>query len=504
MHMRPFATSGHLRLTSIMYKVCNRCRKANRTCRGYKDETDLIFRHHRHGLDHFRDHSDSQDEQGPPSDDPKTHIPSVAHYTTADWRNATFEREAREQFLLDYSVISSDRSLSRGYLEGLRQLLVYCGPSSELSQAVTIVSFASYANKHSRPEISAEAKYLYFQLLQSFQRTISNVATSNIVEPLLTAVLLGLYEIISTTEAYPSAHSAHSKGVSAILTSEHSPFDIFAGAKLFQMSNPLRLDPARLENSRNHGILCAPLLADSVQSLDSIMVRTRPIAARMQQLIKSPTDMTAEELGQLREDMILLVRDYAQWAENQPPEWSPKLIGTMNQSQARSAGTIYWPGRLESYFDLYVAGIWNCYRKSRLLFLDQVIRCELQFPEPDRKLTVGRLYSEVQTLAADLAASVHFHLTGSAEMPPSSPHGVITPGKSVGGLLILHPLTVSSTLSVVSPEMQTHFRNCLAWIGDNMGIGQATLLAKNPGGLPYNFIKDGHVLVWAGMLVSQI
>lgn len=71
----------------------------------------------------------------------------------------------------------------------------------------------------------------------------------------------------------------------------------------------------------------------------------------MQQLIKSPTDMTAEELGQLREDMILLVRDYAQWAENQPPEWSPKLIGTMNQSQARSAGTIYWPGRLESYFD---------------------------------------------------------------------------------------------------------------------------------------------------------
>ena len=195
MHMRPFATSGHLRLTSIMYKVCNRCRKANRTCRGYKDETDLIFRHHRHGLDHFRDHSDSQDEQGPPSDDPKTHIPSVAHYTTADWRNATFEREVREQFLQDYSVISSDRSLSRGYLEGLRQLLVYCGPSSELSQAVTIVSFASYANKHSRPEISAEAKYLYFQLLQSFQRTISNVATSNIVEPLLTAVLLGLYEV---------------------------------------------------------------------------------------------------------------------------------------------------------------------------------------------------------------------------------------------------------------------------------------------------------------------
>ncbi|KAK5257686.1 hypothetical protein LTR40_009401 [Exophiala xenobiotica] len=234
------------------------------------------------------------------------------------------------------------------------------------------------------------------------------------------------------------------------------------------------------------------------------MVRTRPITAKMQQLIASPTNTTAEGLRQLREDMMDLVREYAQWAENQPSEWSPKLVGTMSPSQARSAGAIYWPGRLESYFDLYVAGVWNCYRKSRLLYLDQVVRFELQFPDPARELTVGHLYSEAQTLAADLAASVHFLLTGSAEMPPSSPPGIITPGKSVGGLLILHPLTVSSTLSVVSAEMQTHFRNCLAWIGDNMGIGQATLLAKDPSGVPMNFIRDGHVLVWAGMLVSQI
>jgi hypothetical protein len=46
-----------------------------------------------------------------------------------------------------------------------------------------------------------------------------------------------------------------------------------------------------------------------------------------------------------------LVREYALWAENQPSEWSPKLVGTMSPSQARSAGTIYWSGRLESYFD---------------------------------------------------------------------------------------------------------------------------------------------------------
>ncbi|KIW18641.1 hypothetical protein PV08_02930 [Exophiala spinifera] len=485
------------------YKVCNRCVKAKRTCGGYKDESDIIFRHHRRDLNAWHDRTDDHSAHESPFSGRRIPPSTVAHYTTADWHDTALEREARELFLKDYSVVSSDRSLSRGYLDGLRQLLVYSGPSSELSRAVTVVSLASYGNKYQRPEICAEAKFLYFQLLQSFQKTISNVATSNVVESLVTAVLLGLYEIISTTEAYSSAHSAHSRGVSAILGSDHSPFSIFEGAKLFQMSNPLRIGADRLVPSPNSGILCAPLSARPVQTLDSIMLRTKPLSDKMTRLLETPADVSAEELRKMRDEMMLLAYEYTRWPENQPPKWLPKTIGTISPIQARSAGPIYWPGKMESYFDLYVAGVWNSYRKSRLLYLDKVIRCELQFPEPERKLPLGRLYSEVQSLASDLAASIHFILTGSVDLPPPNFEAIV-PGKSAGGLLLLHPLSVSSTLSVVSPEMQTHFRNCLAWIGTNMGIGQATLLAKHPTGLPYDFIKDGHVLVWAGMLISQV
>lgn len=180
---------------AINYQVCNRCVKAKRTCRGYKDESDIIFRHHRRDLNAQSDHSDAHDANDSCPSRRKIPSSNVAHYTTADWHDAALEREARELFLKDYSVISSDRTLSRGYLDGLRQLLVYTGSSSEVSRAVTIVSLASYGNKHQRPEICAEAKFLYFQLLQSFQKTISNVATFNIVESLVTAVLLGLYEV---------------------------------------------------------------------------------------------------------------------------------------------------------------------------------------------------------------------------------------------------------------------------------------------------------------------
>ncbi|KAJ9646062.1 hypothetical protein H2204_000724 [Knufia peltigerae] len=348
------ASQGDVKPASRGAKSATRldpCVKAKRTCGGYKDESDIIFRHHRHDL--YRDHSDTREAHELESEHSRRKNPlsKVAHYTSADWHDAALEREARELFLNDYSVISSDRSLSRGYLDGLRQLLVYTGSSSEVSRAVTIVSLASYGNKHHRPEICAEAKFLYFQLLQSFQKTISNVATFNIVESLVTAVLLGLYEIISTTEAYSSAHSAHSKGVSAILGSEHSPFSIFEGAKLFQMSNPLRIGADRLVPSPNSGILCAPLSAHPVQTLDSIMLRTRPLSDKMTQLLQSPGDIGAEELQTLRDEMMLLAYEYAQWPENQPPEWLPKTIGTITPTQARSAGPIYWPGKMESYFD---------------------------------------------------------------------------------------------------------------------------------------------------------
>lgn len=206
-------------LMAVNYQVCNRCVKAKRTCGGYKDESDIIFRHHRHDL--YRDHSDTREAHEIESEHSRRKNPlsKVAHYTSADWHDAALEREARELFLNDYSVISSDRSLSRGYLDGLRQLLVYTGSSSEVSRAVTIVSLASYGNKHHRPEICAEAKFLYFQLLQSFQKTISNVATFNIVESLVTAVLLGLYEVgndgkyLLTARSSPWLDHFHHRGI---------------------------------------------------------------------------------------------------------------------------------------------------------------------------------------------------------------------------------------------------------------------------------------------------
>jgi hypothetical protein len=176
--------------------------------------------------------------------------------------------------------------------------------------------------------------------------------------------------------------------------------------------------------------------------------------------------------------------------------------------------------------------VWNSYRKSRLIYLDRVIQFEEHFRQDARRLDVHPLelprylpketpleplYSDVQDLATDIASSVPFHLTNFG-----SPWELnsMTPGRSVGGLLLLHPLFVASMRSAVSPDLRAYFRRVLAWIAEHMGIGQAAIFAKvrphlgrhpyylltlsqGPGELPLEFVRDGHVLVWAGMLIRQ-
>ncbi|KAI1614931.1 hypothetical protein EDD37DRAFT_402492 [Exophiala viscosa] len=499
--------------------VCNRCIKAKRTCLGYKPVSDLIFRTQR--FDRGNNHPIIQQLHTNNGHRVTVAIRRPPVLTLTEWHTSEFEQTARDSFLQNYCIVPSDPSLSRGYLDGLPRLIEHYGPLSELSRVLTIVAFASYGNKHRRPEVAEKAKILYFELLQSFRSSILNVRTSNIVGSLMTAVLLGLYEIISTHDSTSAAHSTHTRGVCALLSSSHSPFDINTGAQVFQMANPLRLSSAQLQQSlSSFGILCAPVSSRPVQTLDSILLKTRPLHERMQRLMDADTIVPADEVHTLREEMELLADEYAQWPQNQPREWSPKTVGFADADSITSS--ICWQGKVEGYFDLYVSAVWNSYRKARLLYLERVIHFEEHFRQdarrfdvhptdlpryhPSKGIPLQPLFSQIQELATDVAASVPFHLTNSGkawQFPLGGDAAHFPPGRSVGGLLLLHPLFVASKRSTVSPDLRAYFRKCLAWVATHMGIGQAAIFAKDTDELPLGFIRDGHVLVWAGMLISQ-
>ncbi|EXJ90106.1 hypothetical protein A1O3_03175 [Capronia epimyces CBS 606.96] len=480
---------------------CNRCLRSRRAFPGYEEDPGFVFRNY--GVISSGSHRASPvDSTQVPTEVPTEDSNCAATVSPSNLDDAELEALSVNTFFADFCVPSRDRLLSRGFLDGLEPLVDHAGSSSDISKAVRVVALAATGNRNGRSGLLVKAKHIYGDLLRSFQTSISNPETANTAESLMVAVLLGLYEIIISNEGHPGHHTAHVRGVSAILSSKNSPFDLLGGMQLFQLNNPILLKEP-LKQAQDVGVLCAPIVNSRVQSLDSILLKFNPIFYRANDLLSGDSQISESAVRQVMEDALSLETMFATWAASQTLEWKPKTIG--RSSRNSSAYGFCCPGRIDVYFDLYVAAVWNTYRKTHLLMLDVVFRCKKWLGLDMASHT--REEREAYSLVEEIVASIPFHLSSDPTSCLTEDTGEGTerlPGKPVGGLLLLHPLWVVTVSSVVSPKMQDSMRDCLAWIGRNMGIGQATLLSQSDANLPFQYIAEGHVLMWAGMLIHPV
>ena len=105
------------------------------------------------------------------------------------------EEFALRAFLYDYCIVSTNRSLSRGYLNGLELMLHRLGWQSDLAKACKAVAFADHGIKLRRPGLVRKAEVSYHDLLGPLAKAIQNSAFVNTAESLMIAMLLGLYEV---------------------------------------------------------------------------------------------------------------------------------------------------------------------------------------------------------------------------------------------------------------------------------------------------------------------
>lgn len=158
--------------------------------------------------------------------------------------------------------------------------------------------------------------------------------------------------------------------------------------------------------------------------------------------------------------------------------------------------------------------MWNTWRKAQLIHIDVLVRLarvlggrEGMIPAYEvraRELVAGLKASIPYFLAADLDEYLRLADAGAPAIPPNRP---------VGGLLLLHPLYAAARCTIVPLADRTYFLDTLNWIGKYMGIGQSTLLANSLRSgaddisvlrtpeLPFMDMGEGHILIWAGMLL---
>jgi hypothetical protein len=243
------------------------------------------------------------------------------------------------------------------------------------------------------------------------------------------------------------------------------------------------------------------------QSLDTILVKLGSLWQKSETLLSNPQiPLFFDELYALREETTALNRDLILWQKAQSDNFKPTKVGYLSPSPYQlspSAG--FWPGQVDTYVDLYVAGVWNVSRVARCFLINLIVRLSnILDPTSDHR----QYHNDVRELVGDIFASIPFHLTedlGAFVAKRGANPEIANPGRPVGGLILLHPVYIASQLPVVPPDMQEYMRKCLAWIGKYMGIGQACLLAKviTPSSLVLSL--DGHLFFgWRGAFLVQL
>lgn len=160
---------------------------------GYEERSDLRFRH-----------LVAPSQDGISSIQPKASqswpirmLPSPPQQTDArSTYDGPLESFALAVFVRDFCVPSTDHSVSRGFFDDLPALLEDPGHTSDLAQAAKAVGLAALGNRTSEQAFVQKTRRWYGDVLRSFPRTLSNPKTSSTPQALMTAVLLGLYEVL--------------------------------------------------------------------------------------------------------------------------------------------------------------------------------------------------------------------------------------------------------------------------------------------------------------------
>ena len=108
---------------------------------------------------------------------------------------AALDEFALEAFFYDYCVVSTNQSLSRGYLGRVHLRLHRKGCQSDLAKACKVVEYARQSTLLRRPVLMRKAELMYIDLLGSFAKAMDSATFAKSADSLTIAMLLGLYEV---------------------------------------------------------------------------------------------------------------------------------------------------------------------------------------------------------------------------------------------------------------------------------------------------------------------
>jgi hypothetical protein len=178
------------------------------------------------------------------------------------------------------------------------------------------------------------------------------------------------------------------------------------------------------------------------------------------------------------------------WESSLPEWWHPKTVAWVDNIAGMDVSkSEVWPGKIETYHNIWVATFWNHARVARIAASGIIIRCTAWMCSPvDYRTTPEYAYANriCLDLVIDIISSIPYLLgwdigkgssaTANMSTFEAGLEAFINP-KPIGGFFALWPLFVVSTADYCTDSQRTYAKARMVHIAEHLGLNHAKVLA---------------------------
>ncbi|KAK8227515.1 hypothetical protein HDK77DRAFT_448540 [Phyllosticta capitalensis] len=504
---------------------CGNCRKSGRTCPGFPDEFDLMFRNENAAVvrrvrrqasktrsSPTTSSSRPSSESPPDPNNEKQPLPlaqgsnsvrsdsfDVSDIFSAQRRprpqrltvhsgiQTSIETQATSFFFQNFVLLPQKSNTVDSFLNVLVPYYNSANISSALHLATNAVSLSAFSNYPGRGPMSQEAARAYGKALRKVGEALQNPASAATDETILSILLFALYESIMSTNDSITAWKNHVTG--AVTLTKLRGADGFLSdqsRKIFLAVRAMMLSSAIQK--------CIPL-EDFPSSTGWHVKDERPpnrltllsmglpnIRARLKEILDMPNGPNkVSEARTLVEAAKKVDKELESWLPWLPDSWLPRTVAVVHDLGPDVLQAERWLGPVHVYPDVYAAHVINDYRICRIttqsvaLAAWSVVSPDLSDPEAIAGTRQARFIT--QTLVDEVSASVPFHLEYELQQSTCETGQDRDASRSLGGFLLVWHVFVCANVESISPLQRSWLQGRLSFVGRCMGVTQAQVLA---------------------------
>ncbi|EQK99694.1 hypothetical protein G6O67_001269 [Ophiocordyceps sinensis] len=484
--------------------TCTQCAKSRRTCPGYKDEFDLVFRNETQATEmrarkankkamtqkHAKD-ADSR-EGSTSSSSPASSTDTCIIQATPQ---VPVEDQAACHFVSNFVLVPHQGSV-RGFLDFVMPLMKLDGTPQHFKCAFDACALASLNNRvGSGNDFEKEALGKYTRALSATFSALRDPEVAKQDATLASVLLLGLFENITAKHVGMLAWGSHIEGAVQLVKAR--------GRKQLRTKVGLAMFIAVRTQMIIHSLTtskCPVMGADwwindavrdehasECQRLNILIGELRAEVNRLLTAIARSSDQV-EKVAAMMKRCQAHDLACANWARNLPEYFQLRTVAWEdNVPNGDYTKAEVYPGRVDAYQDLWVTSVWNMMRCSRIVLASMIVRCAAWTSAPVDYRTTPEYATAARTCAnaiTDILASIPYQLgwfSKRKELLERAKLSTFACGeedaqKGLGGYFVTWPLACIYGQDYITDSQRIWVQGRLDYVASQLGVRYAHML----------------------------